>query len=325
MDELISVIVPVYKVEDYLENCVDSIIRQTYKNIEIILVDDGSPDSCPLICDRYEREDKRIKALHKRNGGLSDARNYGTDHCSGDLVIYVDSDDYVEPNMIEVLYHLIKINEADVAISCHDETIEGYCNALLDSSIIVGTGEEILYLMLRDFSWSAWGKLFTKRVIQNQRFEKGILYEDFEFIPRTMLKAKKAVMIRTPLYHYRIRNDSIMGNSKKGYSCCYLYIAEKNVQLLNLDNRSNSKRQNLISQLYIRIFRDICKQYSKEGIICNVDFVKETKKFVRKNFSSIIKNHYLPIKYKISFCTMIISVNSFGKAMKLAKRKLRLK
>ena len=116
-NDLVSVIVPIYKVEEYLRECVDSIINQTYKNLEIILVDDGSPDKCGEICDEYARNDSRITVYHKENGGLSDARNYGIDRCNGEYITFVDSDDVLKSNFVETLMGLIEEYDADVAVS----------------------------------------------------------------------------------------------------------------------------------------------------------------------------------------------------------------
>lgn len=114
---LVSIIIPVYNVEKYIEKCIDSIINQTYKNLEIILVDDGSPDGCPEICDKYALQDSRIKAIHKKNGGLSDARNAGLDIMKGEWVIFIDSDDFVSPYHVENLYYLVKKFNTNIAIT----------------------------------------------------------------------------------------------------------------------------------------------------------------------------------------------------------------
>ena len=113
----ISVIVPVYKVEKYLNKCVDSIVNQTFTDIEIILVDDGSPDNSGKMCDDWSQKDRRIRVIHKENGGLSDARNRGIQESSGEYIIFIDSDDFIEPKMLEVLYNLATDHDADVAIS----------------------------------------------------------------------------------------------------------------------------------------------------------------------------------------------------------------
>ena len=119
MEELVTIVVPVYKVEKYIDKCINSILSQTYKNLEIILVDDGSPDDCGKICDRYAKLDTRINVIHKENGGLSDARNAGNDVAKGKFISFIDSDDYIEPEYIEILYKAIKKDETDIAISSH--------------------------------------------------------------------------------------------------------------------------------------------------------------------------------------------------------------
>ena len=113
---LISVVVPIYKVEEYLQRCVDSIINQTYKNLEIILVDDGSPDSCPKMCDNFAKQDKRIKVIHKINAGVSEARNTGLEYATGDYVGFIDSDDYIHPTMYEKLLNGIKKENSDICM-----------------------------------------------------------------------------------------------------------------------------------------------------------------------------------------------------------------
>ena len=117
MNKLISIIIPVYKVEEYLEKCVDSVIKQTYDNLEIILVDDGSPDNCGKICDQYSKKDKRVKVIHKENGGLSDARNAGIDISRGEYISFIDSDDYVEIDYIETLYNSIIKSKISIILS----------------------------------------------------------------------------------------------------------------------------------------------------------------------------------------------------------------
>ena len=124
MNELISVIIPIYKVEAFLFRCVESVMRQTYENIEIILVDDGSPDNCPGMCDELALKDKRIKVYHKENGGLSDASNYGVERAHGKYIAFIDSDDYISDDYIEYLYNMLKKNDADISCCGYVETSE---------------------------------------------------------------------------------------------------------------------------------------------------------------------------------------------------------
>ena len=123
-EPLISVIIPVYKVEQYLDRCLNSVVNQTYKNLEIILVDDGSPDNCPKMCDEWAEKDNRVKVFHKENGGLSDARNYGTERCNGLFLTYVDSDDYIDTDYVSYLYDLLHRNRVKCKCPAHLATVD---------------------------------------------------------------------------------------------------------------------------------------------------------------------------------------------------------
>lgn len=146
----ISIIVPIYKVEIYLRKCVDSIVNQTYKNIEILLIDDGSPDNCGIICDEYAKKDERIKVIHKKNGGLSDARNYGIEASSGDYIMFVDSDDYISKDMCEILLKKALENNADI-VSCNFKEIyidnfeEEINKQSIKKSLEIYTNLEVIY------------------------------------------------------------------------------------------------------------------------------------------------------------------------------------
>ena len=183
MEKKISVIVPVYKVEEYLCRCVDSIINQTYKNLEIILVDDGSPDSCGRICDEYAEKDSRIKVIHKENGGLSSARNAGLDIATGDYIGFVDSDDFIDAEMYSMLYEMIK--NADVEISgvngrsfVEEEHLLPYIAGRKNISKEQSCEEAIKGLLLRTFNSSVCSKLFLGSLFKSRRFEIGKLSED---------------------------------------------------------------------------------------------------------------------------------------------------
>lgn len=215
-EALISVIVPVYKVEEYLERCVQSIIRQTYRNLEIILVDDGSPDNCPAMCEKYAFQDARIKVLHKENGGLSDARNAGLEIATGDYISFVDSDDWISENCMEVLYTCCSENAADLSII---DTVETDGTKEHEKSFSEGlclphiyTSEEAMKVIFtqRGFNTSAWAKLYKRELIQKFRFTKGILYEDLDIMYRIFDQAKKIAFSNTARYYYYQREDSIV-------------------------------------------------------------------------------------------------------------------
>ena len=179
-NRLVSVIVPIYKVEAYLPRCIESIINQTYTNLEILLVDDGSPDKCGELCDKYAHQDIRIKVFHKKNGGLSDARNFGLDRMTGDCVTFIDSDDFVDLRYIEVLVDLLEKSKANVSmVGCQtfeDESLTTQYNAQSFKTVLY-TKEEVLQRALKvQLQQSAWGKLYKKQVFEEIRFPKGMLY-----------------------------------------------------------------------------------------------------------------------------------------------------
>lgn len=217
----ISVIVPVYKVEAYLPHCVESLLSQTYKDFEIILVDDGSPDTCPALCDAYAKKYSNIHALHKENGGLSDARNAGMTAAKGEYVTFVDSDDYVHPAYLEMLMQGIR-QGADFSVCGFTEVYDGNGIEDLDTSRIsaacVNAKEglaEILYQGFHDVS--AWGILLPASLARKYPFPKGKLFEDLYTTYKFYLAAETVAFIRVPLYYYFQRKGSIMGRRNEAF------------------------------------------------------------------------------------------------------------
>lgn len=225
MKELISIIVPVYNVEPYLDRCIESIRMQTYENLQIILVDDGSTDKSGRICDTYEKLDKRIIVLHKENGGLSDARNFGLERADGDYIAFVDADDYIHSKMIERLLTNLNQTKADIAM-CNLKYTYATENALEDMTCFVAEKENIILDQLaaqkmyfgvdkKIVITVVWNKLYKKYVFEEIRFPKGKIHED-EFITFQLLyKAKKIVYTDETLYYYFQKPDSIMGQFNK--------------------------------------------------------------------------------------------------------------
>ena len=217
----ISVIVPVYKVEAYLPRCVESLLSQTYKDFEIILVDDGSPDTCPVMCDAYAKKYSNIHALHKENGGLSDARNAGMTIAKGEYVTFVDSDDYVHPAYLEMLMQGIR-QDADFSVCGFTEVYDGNGIEDLDTSRISATCvnakeglAEILYQGFHDVS--ACGILLPASLARKYPFPKGKLFEDLYTTYKFYLAAETVAFIRVPLYYYYQRKGSIMGRRNKAF------------------------------------------------------------------------------------------------------------
>ena len=209
---LVSVIIPIYKVEPYLRECVDSVINQTYKNLEIILVDDGSPDNCPKICNEYALQDSRIKVIHKENGGLSDARNAGMKIATANYWSFVDSDDVCHPQMIELLMRPLMQNKTMKMSACTRAKVPEHW--IVDFTYNVEcTVDNISALKFIQFpGWpTAWAKIYLKDLFNGIEYPKGRLHEDEFTTYKLIYYAKDVAYLNFPLYFYRQRNDSIMG------------------------------------------------------------------------------------------------------------------
>lgn len=204
MNEKISVIVPVYNVEKYLDKCIESIVNQTYKNLEIILVDDGSSDNCPAMCDEWAGKDKRIKVIHKENDGVSSARNAGLEAAAGDFIGFVDSDDYIEADMFKALMNAAAEKNADITACgfCYDFT-DGSCKIISSNGGEYSGADIVKNLLLDRIRPECCSKLYKKELIGSTVFDQDHAYaEDLQFNFNVMLKAKKMVLVEQPFYHY---------------------------------------------------------------------------------------------------------------------------
>lgn len=210
--ELVSIIVPIYNVEKYLDKCIKSIINQTYSNIEIILVDDGSPDRCGQICDAYAKKDPRIQVLHKKNGGLSDARNEGVKLATGKYLAFVDSDDYIARDLVEKTLSKAEENQCDMVLYDYyyiePNGREIRSTVVPDNKVISLETEPLLLLA----ATSACAKLFRRDFYLNVNcpFPKGIYFEDLATTSIFFMKARRVYYIKEPLYYYINRENSIM-------------------------------------------------------------------------------------------------------------------
>lgn len=218
--KIISVIVPIYNVMNYLEQCLESIIQQTYTNLEIILVDDGSTDQSESICDLYKEKDSRITVIHKKNGGLSDARNTGLNICKGDYISFVDSDDYLSPYFYEILMGAVEKKNCDiVALKGGTSFWDGEENPVLAKSkdefaVRYLNSHDVLERMLyQEIATGAQFKIYKKETFENIRFPVGYLYEDVATTYRPFFNAKKCAIVEADIYAYRKRKDSIIRQS----------------------------------------------------------------------------------------------------------------
>lgn len=304
MSEKISVIVPVYQVEKYVVNCIESICNQTYTNLEIILVDDGSKDKSGQICDSYSKKDSRIQVIHKINGGLSDARNYGIDRATGEYICFIDSDDMIAQNYIEKLFNLLKKENADIAICDYQEVYskdeikvgkeaKKICNFSSYEAIkeLYNDNDNVKMVV-------TWNKLYKTALFSQIRFPVGKLHEDEFTTYKLFYNAKKIVVTNEKLYYYVKRDGSIM---RQKY---YL----KRLDILNAyEERMNFFKEHHEEELYKLTFQHYCYTINVHYACCKIYLPQERKvqkqliKKMRKNWLEFIQMPIIPIKSKISY------------------------
>lgn len=240
---MISVIIPIYNVERYLSKCIDSVLNQTYKELEIILVNDGSTDSCPEICRRYEKFDSRIVYISKSNEGLSAARNIGIERARGEYLFFLDSDDYIHPRILEYLLKSIIKFGADISVANYECVIEDIVpEAIEEEQFEKITGKEgCRRIFTQEGAWMtvAWGKLYRRDLFQQIRYPNGKIHED-EFITYRLLYYSDTIAVTNQkMLYYRQRNDSIMG--KRMYDSRHLNIAEAGLETIKFYKKLNEK------------------------------------------------------------------------------------
>lgn len=307
---LISVIVPVYRVEMELNACVDSILNQTYENLEIILVDDGSPDDCGAICDRYETLDARVRTIHKANGGLSDARNAGLDICKGEYVAFVDSDDIIHPRYLEFLYAYSQ--GVDIVV-CDFQTFYVE-NEIKEENIQDVKSEDVLVSDLLKNLWHlkypqsvvAWNKLYKRSVWNDIRYPYGKIHEDEFVIHRILYGKDKIRFIDSKLYYYRQRANSIMSNSSKDATATmHKMEALYDRKLFFKDNGLNEGIKEINSEI---LYRCLMRTIDNNNAIWKSMTIKE-----------ILFTNSLPLRAKILLGVKKINYNLYSKIVKLVQ------
>ena len=255
---MVSIIVPIYGVERYLDQCIESIVAQTYFNLEILLIDDGSPDQCPQMADEWALRDKRITVVHKKNGGLSDARNCGLERATGEYIVFVDSDDWIEREYVErMLDASIRENADVVACTFVNELEATHETVIREKPYFSGGTEEALAMLYDDTRIGATAiKFYRRRIWENLRFPKGKLYEDALTVYQVFDLADRIAQIPDALYHYRIRENSIMTSKfsvknvriSEAWKENYLFCAEKYPSVANSARATHPPADIAISQ-----------------------------------------------------------------------------
>lgn len=307
MQELISIIVPIYKVEKYLNKCIESILNQTYSNLEIILIDDGSPDKSGDICDFYKNKDSRIKVIHKKNGGVSSARNIGLDISKGKYIMFVDGDDYIDKNMVMGLYRLIKEQSADIAIGGVNDVDENNNQVNMSKKVTTFTINQLEAIReLLDekyFNSVCWGKLYEAWLWKDKRFNENIkIGEDLEILYDIFERVKKVVVnTEKCYYYYTVRQNSVTHQEyneewKKAIEICR-----------NIKEKTEEK--------YPTIFDSAVMRYLNINIKCIKMIVKYTpdrneikklKKNIQPYFLRYLKNKKMTNKMRLKLIITFI-------------------
>ena len=314
--EKISVIVPIYNVEKYLNRCIDSIINQTYENLEIILVDDGSPDDCGKICDEYAKLDKRIKVIHKKNGGLSDARNAGIDVSKGKYLTFIDSDDYIDLDYVEFLYNLIKKFKTKMSI-CIERIY--YENGTIlskenDREVVLNQKEVLEKMLYQDeINVSTWAKMYDRSLFKKIKFPKGKIFEDAFTTYKLVMECDKVAVNVKCKYNYMIRKGSIL-------------TADFNLnKLLLIDAYQQMTRD------VLKIYPDLdlaCKRaniYSRLSTLRQMIYTKnrlknkeqEIREYIINNSKEVLKNKKVCFRDKIAIIILKFGIFPFKIAWKI--------
>lgn len=292
--EKISVIVPFYNVENYANRCINSIVNQTYKNLEIILVDDGSKDSSGIICDEWKDKDSRITVIHKQNGGLSDARNEGIKYATGEYIAFIDSDDFIDKDMFEVLYNNIKETDSQISVCKYIQVEDDEKFKFIKSKekTMYSKREAIEELLSeKKITNHAWNKLYKKELFKTIRYPKGRNFEDIGTTYKLFSECDRIVYSPCECYAYIVRGNSITGNVSEKSLLDQVFLVKERYEYI--DKKFNLKNNNFINRIYFiyRYHMSICKflnkeVYYKKEIINEYKFFKENYKKIR----SYIKN-----------------------------------
>ena len=287
---MISVIVPVYNVEKYLDNCVESIVNQTYKDLEIILVDDGSPDNCPAMCDEWAKKDDRIKVIHKENGGLSSARNAGLEAANGEYIAFVDSDDSIDLATYSTMLGFFEQDEnVDIVICGYQRVNKKEEIVVCDNNckqIVRFDQRELYQEIFGRLNNAVWNKIYKKRIISDMKFPNGIVHgEDLIFNLKLLKRCKVGIKCDSPFYHYYSREDSIT-NSKFKFSKFFeidskdiarkIIISDCPEQIGNADLFCFRARMNVLRSVYNS--KQSNDYYDK---ICEID------KYIYQNYCNV--------------------------------------
>jgi len=306
-EHLISIVVPVYKVEKYLRRCIESVLSQTYKYYELILVDDGSPDDCPRICDEYANKYENIIVIHQENSGLSAARNSGIEVAKGKYITFIDSDDYVHEKLLEILKNNINKYKVQVSMCSFAWVNDSKCDknfSLINNTVKIINDQEAMNMLLNEQTTCvAWGKLYHMELFDNIRFPIGKIMEDMFTTPIIFKKAKQLVVDNQKLYYYNQEGTSII-RSEFNYNkldlveATYLWKELSDKYYPELSEKAHIHYFSTVLNTCIFLARktdkfgiSIFEKYKKE-ILINYKYIINSKYTTRNNRIKVILMKY---------------------------------
>ena len=295
--ELVSMIIPVYGVEAYLRECLETVLNQTYTNLEIILIDDESPDYCPEICDQYAQKDTRIKVIHQKNGGAANARNHGLDMAAGKYICFIDSDDKIEKTYVEKLLDVIKKSQSDVAVCSFKQW---YKDKTQDSSGFENkeySSKDYIRKFLSDWTCGLiWNKMFQKKTLEGVRFEEGHKIDDEFFTYQTILRAEKVVIFDEPLYWYRMRRSGVMLSGRQYQA----QMLKDRVEYMTKRYEMVVEKYPDLKAEYLYNLADNLISYTRQAQ--GIQELEKNVRAVKKQYWNQIMFGQIPVKMKYSFC-----------------------
>lgn len=307
MEAMISVVVPIYNVEKYLVKCIESIIAQTYNNLEIILVNDGSTDNCGKICDDYAKKDQRIKVIHKDNGGLSDARNTGIEAAKGYYIGFVDSDDYINVNMYERLSNIIKTDNSKIAVCNFSLVYEKMGKNIFDNNnfnsnyLLIDTKDKLLEYGMKnnyDTFTVAWNKLYLRELFNDIRYPKGKIHEDVFTTYKLLYKAQKISYTEDVMYYYLQRESSI---TKQKFNEKRLYQLDALQEQLEFYQLKKEQEMWDITLFYYKLFLIHMLSEVQRNTKLKKDMMDSYKKFYNEQIKKYLGDSCIGFKKKAGY------------------------
>lgn len=301
-ESLVSVIVPIYKVEQYIRQCVESIIKQTYHKLEIILVDDGSPDNCGTICDGYAKKDERIQVIHQKNGGLSAARNAGLDIAKGDYIFFVDSDDWISNDTIQKMLAKYEETNADLVLCdiCpfYEADYSGVKKQASPLKSEVLDQKELIERLMQEAAWYycvVWNKLYPRTLLDGIRFPLDFIHEDEAIAHRIFERCQTIAVIAEPMYYYRQTNGGIMASGVTIKSTDVLTAIADRLSCAR-DNLWKSYESQMVQYYEGKFWQWYHLFYDEKE---NEKYIKRMERSLKKALPSILHSREISLSHKI--------------------------